>query len=317
MSETLTKVVQVLTRIFEESDLGDFLDLTHSDYGVVVVFGRRLILTEAELSGLSLKGSGDEPLPELYKDRLFVFDSLDAASDAAMRRRGISFCDGEGNLNLALGSMTMEAHGILREPQPKNNLMTETSLKILLALLSSDDLVSRPMREIADCSAVSVGSVQRTVEALKENRFIFVTPRGRFLKNKRALLDMWVRGFNMLIKPKCRLGLAMMRPGAPVGSLPEGVCWGGEQAAHLRDGYLVAGEYSVFTSMGYRDTCAGCGFLPVPGGNVAVYRKFWAESLDCGNVAPDLVIYAELMGTGDSRCAEAASRLIDHEKYAD
>jgi hypothetical protein len=44
---------------------------------------------------------------------------------------------------------------------------------------------------------------------------------------------------------------------------------------------------------------------------VRVYQKFW-KSYENEKVAPKILIYADLMGSGNSRCIEAAQRLIEN-----
>lgn len=43
-----------------------------------------------------------------------------------------------------------------------------------------------------------------------------------------------------------------------------------------------------------------------------VYQKFWTDN-SMSNIVPKLLIYADLMGSGDSRCLEAANKLYDDE----
>ena len=43
-------------------------------------------------------------------------------------------------------------------------------------------------------------------------------------------------------------------------------------------------------------------------GDVSVYQKFWK-----GNTMPLILIYADLIGSEDSRCIEAANKLLNDE----
>ena len=42
-----------------------------------------------------------------------------------------------------------------------------------------------------------------------------------------------------------------------------------------------------------------------------LYQKFWKDNTD-EKTAPKILIYADLMGSGNSRCIEAAQRLIEN-----
>ena len=46
-------------------------------------------------------------------------------------------------------------------------------------------------------------------------------------------------------------------------------------------------------------------------GRIKLYQKFWKDNTD-EKTAPKILIYADLMGSGNSRCIEAAQRLIEN-----
>lgn len=54
------------------------------------------------------------------------------------------------------------------------------------------------------------------------------------------------------------------------------------------------------------------GLRPDDEGEVFVYKKFWS-SVEQSLVTPALLIYADLMGSGNSRNIEAAQRIYNNE----
>ena len=52
--------------------------------------------------------------------------------------------------------------------------------------------------------------------------------------------------------------------------------------------------------------------LPKEGGEIKIYQKFWLEKSETG-IVPPLLIYADLMGSGNSRCIEIAKIIYDYE----
>ena len=46
-------------------------------------------------------------------------------------------------------------------------------------------------------------------------------------------------------------------------------------------------------------------------GEIKVYQKFWKWETE-DHLAPLILVYADLMGSGNSRCLEAANRLIKY-----
>lgn len=199
------------------------------------------------------------------------------------------------------------------------NLMSSATLRVILIILSDAEAVRWPLRKIAERSGVSLGSAQRSIRLLTDAGLIFLTPSGRFIKDKEKLLDMWTKGYRMVIQPKAKTGTASFRNPPALTELPEwlpesGYEWGGEAAAYILDRYLQPEIYAVFSENPFRETCMDCRLFPNIKGNVTVYRKFWTGDLSPEpSVAPLPVIYAELMSSHDTRCHDAAKRLLANQ----
>ena len=86
--------------------------------------------------------------------------------------------------------------------------------------------------------------------------------------------------------------------------LPSQAWWGGEPAAFLRDGYLRPQKWDVYVEESADCLIATGRMIPDPEGEIYVYRKFWT-----GEDIPIIVVYADLLSTGDDRCTEAAGRI--------
>lgn len=321
MTETATKIEHTLIRIFQESELTDFLNMSYYDYGVVQLFDRKFYILEypSLLTEDAKNGLAEDAKNGALKDRLLITDGLNESTERFLRKTKVNFCDTAGNLHLCIGDMTMDNYAKIDNPKmPTANLMTEAALKVILAILANYELIGLPIRHIAAFCGVSVGTVQRVIEVLKQNQIVFETGKGRCLKNRKELLEIWVRGFNMVLKPKYTLGTAEFRKNPTQQSiknekLPEGVFWGGEPYAFLVDGYLAPETYSLYTTYDYKETCRVCGLVPMPGGRATVFKRFWNDEIDSWNTTRELVAYAELMGSGNSRCIDAAKRLMGYE----
>ena len=57
--------------------------------------------------------------------------------------------------------------------------------------------------------------------------------------------------------------------------------------------------------------------IPDENGKVKVYKKFWNDYNVGGNTVDPILVYADLMNTGDGRCMETAKKLLDEYKLAD
>ena len=134
----------------------------------------------------------------------------------------------------------------------------------------------------------------------------------------RKLLDDWQVAYNQTLKPK--LFLKKMTLASPERiknwkstKLPENACWGGESGANLTDGYLTPEILTIYTDGDSNEIIRTSRILPSSEGEILVYKKFWFGH-DENHIAPKILIYADLMGTANSRCLEAAKRILDNEK---
>lgn len=266
-------------------------------------------------------------------DRLLLTSPLTAQTALTLASNNVNYCDSNANMRISINGIMLSNENAFARPASdvSLNLNTFSSLKVVFCLLQYIDSIHWPMRKLSEVSGVSLGAVQRVMAGLKRLSIIFHTPKGRFFRNKRKLLGIWVDGFNSVILPKITLGKAIFRNPATKTNwqelaLKNDAFWGGEPAAHIYDGYLLPESFSIFTSDDFRSTVRNMDLVPVGNttGYISVLHKFWntyelQPSQNGAHVAPVLVVYAQLMGSYDSRCVDAAKRLLttigDEELY--
>ena len=91
---------------------------------------------------------------------------------------------------------------------------------------------------------------------------------------------------------------------------------GGEYAAELVTEYLKAVQFTLYTDMPKIDTMRALKLIPDNDGSLVIYKKFWKNqffNIKNLNLAPLLLIYADLMITNDPRCKETALKI--YNKY--
>ena len=139
----------------------------------------------------------------------------------------------------------------------------------------------------------------------------------RFFSDSRKLTDTWQLEYNQSMKRKLFIqsysfinDKARSRWEALV--LPEGMYWGGESGAYLLGRYLKPEKFTIYSDVIGNSLLGTGAFIPAESGEVRVYRKFWS-SAEGQVTAPKLLIYADLMGSGDSRCLETAKRIMGYE----
>lgn len=143
------------------------------------------------------------------------------------------------------------------------------------------------------------------------------TKNGRIIKDKKQLLDLWVSNYNEVLKPKLLVGAMAFRTEANRNewkniALPKGMSWGGEPAANLTDGYLQPGLFDIYTEIPAAHLIRTGVVKQYANGEIHLYNKFWNWETD-NRTVPAILIYADLMGSGNSRCLEAAQRILKNK----
>ena len=192
----------------------------------------------------------------------------------------------------------------------------DAGIKVIFYLLQDKNNANKAYREIQEKTGVALGTVKNVIDELVTRNFILVTDKGRILKNQKALLDRWVENYNQVLKPKLLLGKMAFRTNGQrtkwlAMELPEGMYWGGESAAQMIDNYLEPGAFEIYTDVPTAYLMK-TGFVKMDAdGEIKIYQKFWKWETE-NHLVPLILVYADLMGSSNSRCLEAANRLMEH-----
>lgn len=229
---------------------------------------------------------------------------------------GLNFMDKFGNCHIAAKGLFLYVSGQkqTKEKSPTGIAFNEAGLKLISYFLADDDNVGKPYREISSATDLSLGTIKNVIEDLNSNKFIFMAENKRRLMNVDTLTEHWQLAYNTVLKPKLLLGrMDFIRQQDAENwmnvELVKGDEWGGESAAYLIDGFLKPEILTLYRSNNIPELARGMKLKPSNDGRVLVYRKFWTDKGNC-NTAPRHIVYADLMGSGDSRCLETAKRLM-------
>lgn len=236
-----------------------------------------------------------------------------------LRKTGINFIDTAGNYQIQhtrgkkiifqLSHTGEKVPAVLNKVYP---IFQEAGLKVIFFLLQDSNNVSKTFREIKEQCEVSLGTIKNVFDELEKRKFVLTTKRKRTLKDKRRLLDLWVENYHQVLKPKLlirRFGFRneQSREQWDKITLPEGMYWGGECAAYQIDGYLTPQKYEIYTDATFGNLMK-TGAVQIIDGEIVMYKKFWK-----GSQMPKILIYADLLGDGNSRSLEAANKLLNDE----
>jgi hypothetical protein len=200
------------------------------------------------------------------------------------------------------------------EKERRGRAFSPSGLKILFALLCNPGLESKGYREIAAAAGVSHGSVGWVIGDLETSGY-FTGARGkeRRLINKRELLKRWVATYPTQLRPKILMARYKSKnPGWwKEASLAAGALWGGEVAAAKLTGHLRPEVTTVYAPKNLPELQARFGLRRDPEGDVEILKKFWTFEDAGPDTVPPLLIYTDLMASGDDRNIETAEIIYD------
>lgn len=265
---------------------------------------------QAISKALGLKKRSGKPV-------LLLCDKANPQICKALMDKGISVMDVAGNCLVRYRKVFVAIQGrkSVETSLRPGKAFNETGVKLVYYLLQSSGNVSSSYRTMHDKTGVSLGAIKNILEDLKNSRMVATTKSKRMIIDRNGLLARWAEAYARALKPQLLMGRMAFTADAldkwQTIELPENACWGGESGAYMRDGYLQPENFTIYTDGSIRELMqTGC-LVPSPKGNIEVCSRFW----DCeknDKIAPLIVVYADLMGSGDSRCLEAAERIKAH-----
>jgi hypothetical protein len=255
---------------------------------------------------------------------LLVTDYLTPQVAEALRDRKQEFADAAGNAYLdgpnvfvyVVGQKAKE-----RRTVPKlGRLFTPNGIKILFALLCQPTLAQGTHREMAATAGVALGAVPPTLAALQaEGHLIHVGQRRRLNMTKR-LLDEWALAYARRLREKTLEANYTTENFDTwrTWQLGTGARWGGEPAGallteHLRPGVLTLYVDRVPPRLLLEQRMKRID-RPADQRMLEVRRPFWGKALTMPaehNIVPPILVYADLLATGDGRCFETAEMIYD------
>ena len=242
-----------------------------------------------------------------------------------MRDQGIHFIDTAGNAFVNTAPLYIYVKGEkpnkVLTTKPVKRLFKPAGLKLIFALLNNPDMAKATYRELAKTANVALGTVDVVIAELKELGFLIdLGKKGRQLVKTEQLLRRWVEAYPENLRPKLvreRFRTDTRNWWEDINPTNFGVLWGGEIAATELTGYLKPEIYTVYTDKLPGKLLYKFKFQKDPAGNVEILMPFWAFEWELAEkgLVPPLLIYADLMATGDTRALEAAEMIYD--KYID
>lgn len=293
-------------------------DKAHVDYVVEVARAVTPATMGAVLARLKDLATAKRPV-------LLVTDYLAPPVAEKLHEAKQQFADAAGNAYLDAAGLLVYINGRklkkTRVATDVGQTLTANGLKILFALLCDPVLAEAPHRAIAAAAGVALGGVPPVLQGLRQTGHLFVVDRRRRLNATKQLLDEWALLYARRLRPKT----LQAKYAAPNFDKwrdwkvnPDEARWGGEPAGALLTDYLRPGNLTLYTErlpprlmVEQRMVLAG----PLTTERLVEVRKpFWGPVVNAearADTVPPVLVYADLLATGDGRCMETAQMVYD------
>jgi hypothetical protein len=283
-----------------------------------------------------------------YDDFILIANALPDTIKTKLKQEGISYLDTAGNAFIFFPpSIVIAIDGKKREKQIneerlKDKAFTKTGMRVVFSYLRSESLLKLPYRSIADVVGVSLDTIAKTNESLKQQGFIRqLTDKQIALTNKKKLFEKWADVYETRIKPKLFydkfsfLNAEAERNWKDI-PLSANACWGGEAAADLQTDFIRPAIFTLYSTESKAELMRNYRFKPDINGNIHVYLPF-TDIENMWNASPIIVnlpvgfvdkskqdmlathpilTYADMLNSGDARNFEIAQKLYEnHVKF--
>lgn len=256
------------------------------------------------------------------QDRILVTEYATPPMADLMKEIGLLFMDAAGNAYINKPPLYVFIKGNKRpenlKPAPIKRLFKPAGLKVVFALLNHPEMVEWPYRRIADRTDVALGTVDWIFRDLKEMGFLLeMGKRKRKITNPLTLLKRWVEAYPEQLRPK--LGLGRFKADAPdwwndIDITGYNACWGGEVAAAKLTRQLKPEKVIIYAPEPPGKLIIEQKLRKTTAGDIEILKPFWRFDHEFAalGIAPPLLIYADLMATGDDRNIETAEIIYDN-----
>lgn len=320
--EATSKLEQLINIPIEiintEQDYDALLTIKNQEFIVEVKSAIRTSNQGLVLSQLQqLKQQSDQPI-------IVIADFISKNATKALKEIGINYIDTAGNAFVKHKDLIFFIEGQKKVNKERTNqprAFQEAGLKILFHLLSNPEHLQDSYRTIADKADVSLGSVSHVMAELEDLNFLLKTKDKRILKNKKELLERWIVEYNATLRPRIIrkqmrfINADDVRNWRTINTHTDNgaILWGGEPGGALLTQNLRPEKFTVFTDLDLAAIAKTLRLVPDENGAVEVLQKFWNTDFENTNVAPTLLVYADLISSGFGRNLETAKQIEENE----
>lgn len=263
-------------------------------------------------------------LERIPKPNMLVTKYITPPQAEELRRRNIQFLDTAGNMFIQQENPFVFIYIVGKKETPQlyripPGLFKEAGLRILFILLCDPLAKMMTYREIAKATGLALGTVSNVIANLKQRGYIRVHQGEKTLIQKEYLMDKWAEAFPIELMPKLnprRFTTNKADWWRKIDLAKYDIRLGGEPAAAMLTKYLHPELATIYMGPGFAPFAKELELRKDDQGNLLVLDKFWHDVPaipEYPEIVHPLLIYADLLATGDGRNIEVAQ--IIREKY--
>jgi len=294
-----------------------------ADYLLRIVMQRKGIGYYAEIKTNVTKA--DKLLAMMRKDEfdhplLLVAKYINPQLANELKQNGIEFIDTVGNAFINQPPLYIFVKGNkpdIDKVLPLKRAFKPAGLKVIYAFLCHPGLENKTYREIAVQADVALGTVDWIMKELRELRFLLdMGKRGQRLIQKQNLLQRWVTAYPEQLRQKLTLGRFRGEHEwwRQKRLDPLKAQWGGEVAAERLTQYLQPQIITIYTMpQQLNQLLVENRLRKDENGDLEILKRFWKppEIWQHEDLVHPILIYADLLATGNERNIEAAKMIYD------
>jgi hypothetical protein len=273
-------------------------------------------------------------LKQLHKRELGAFGKVvlllgysDEAQREYCRDQKINFLDQAGNCFINLPSLRVAVDGIpnLQPSRTASRAFQKSGLKLLYAFERAPGLLRHPFKNIGESVGIAKGTVGEAMTDLRRGGFLEGQGEERVLVNGRKLVEKWAYSYLELLRPTLHRGFYNYRGDNIVKDIcgndeKNEIHYSGTYAADQRANYLRGFDAIIYSDLRLSELREKLQLVPI--GKKPVGETIEVlHAIEPVNVIPmgyhhlvgDLILYADLINSNDTRVLDAAEKLLNNE----
>lgn len=261
-----------------------------------------------------------QQLQKDHGDLIIIGETIYPGTREQLRKLNLNYIDVAGNCYIVKDDWFFLIDGLKTDAPvtvKKDRAFNKTGLLLVFHFLNDENYLNVTYRQMADDYDIALGNINYIITSLKDQGYILPAGKKRLLlTEKKRLLDEWIPAYGEKLKPLLKIGDFRFINGnekewekIPITNYE--TQWGAEPAAKLLTNYLKPGKLTLYTTDTKRELLKKYKLAPQTNGILEIYRRFWKFNAGGVDTVPVILVYADLINTGDPRNLETAKRLYD------